>query len=85
MERKPTAAKELGLQLHSMAVNSADQLESEFKEAVKARSGALVVTAGALLTTNQKQIVNLATKYRLPAYSRWRRIRRQRRVDVLRT
>ena len=60
------AAKELGLQLHSMAVNSADELESEFKEAVKARSGALVVTAGALLTTNQKQIVNLAAKYRLP-------------------
>jgi putative tryptophan/tyrosine transport system substrate-binding protein len=58
-------AKELGLQLHSMAVNSADQLESGFKEAVKARSGALVVTAGALLTTNQKQIISLAAKYRL--------------------
>src|SRR5438094_1136758 len=62
-------AKELGLQLHSMAVNSADQLESEFKEAVKARSGALVVTAGALLTTNQKQIISLAAKYRLPDIS----------------
>jgi putative tryptophan/tyrosine transport system substrate-binding protein len=61
------AAKELDLQLHSIAVNSADQLDSEFKEAVKARSGALVVTAGALLTTNQVQIINLATKYRLPA------------------
>jgi putative ABC transport system substrate-binding protein len=52
-----------------MAVNSADQLESGFKEAVKARSGALVVTAGALLTTNQKQIVSLAIKYRLPDIS----------------
>jgi len=62
-------AKELGLQLHSMAVNSADQLESEFKEADKARSGALVVTAGALLTTNQKQIISLAAKYRLPDIS----------------
>ena len=61
------AAKELNLQLHSIAVNSADQLESEFKEAVKARSGGLVVTAGALLTTNQVQIINLATKYKLPA------------------
>jgi putative ABC transport system substrate-binding protein len=61
------AAKELGLQLHSMAVNSADQLDREFKETVKARSSALVVTAGALLTSNQVQIINLATKYQLPA------------------
>src|SRR5918999_3209787 len=61
------AAKELGLRLHSMAVNSADQLDSEFKETVKARSGGLAVTAGALLTTNQVQIINLATKHRLPA------------------
>jgi putative tryptophan/tyrosine transport system substrate-binding protein len=61
------AAKELDLQLHSMAVNSADQLDSEFKETVKARSGGLAVTAGALLTTNQEQIIDLATKHRLPA------------------
>jgi len=52
-----------------MAVNSADKFESEFKDAVKARSGALAVTAGALLTTNQKQIINLAAKYRLPDIS----------------
>jgi putative ABC transport system substrate-binding protein len=60
-------AKELGLQLHSMTVNSAEQLESKFKEAVKARNGALVVTAGALLATIQTQIINLAAKYRMPA------------------
>jgi putative tryptophan/tyrosine transport system substrate-binding protein len=42
-------------------------LDNEFKEAVKARSGGLVVTAGALLTTNQVQIINLATRYQLPA------------------
>ena len=62
-------AKALGLQLHSMAVNSADEFERGFQEAVKARSGALVVTAGALLTTNRKQIINLAAKYRLPDIS----------------
>jgi ABC-type uncharacterized transport system substrate-binding protein len=62
-------AKEMGLQLHSMVVNSADKLESEFKAAVNARSGALVVTAGALLATNQKRIINLAAKYRLPDIS----------------
>src|SRR5918992_2107869 len=62
-------ANELGLQLHSIAINSADEFESEFKKAVEARSGALAVTAGALLTTNQKQTISLATKYRLPNIS----------------
>ena len=50
-----------------MPVNSADQLESKFKEAVKARSGALVATGGALLGTLQPQIISLAAKYRMPA------------------
>ena len=50
-----------------MMVDSADQLESKFKEAVKARSGALVATAGALLATIQTQIISLAAKYRMPA------------------
>ena len=41
-------AKELGLQLHSMEVSSADKFESAFKEAAKARSAALAMT-GALI------------------------------------
>jgi putative tryptophan/tyrosine transport system substrate-binding protein len=60
-------AKELGLQLYSMAVNSADEFESGFKDAVKMRSGALAVTGAALMSNNQKQIINLAAKNRLPA------------------
>jgi len=60
-------ARELGLQLHSLEVSRADKFESEFKEAAKARSDAVAVTGGALLTSNQKQIVNLAAKNRLPA------------------
>ena len=59
-------AKVLGLQLHSMAVNSADQFESAFKQAVKAQSGALIMTGGGLIATNHKVIVDLATKNRLP-------------------
>ena len=59
-------AKVLGLQLHSMAVNSADQLESAFKQTVKAQSGALIMTGGGLIATNHKLIVDLATKNRLP-------------------
>ena len=60
-------ARELGLQLHSMEVSSADKYESAFKEATKARSAALAVTRDALANSNQKRIADLATKNRLPA------------------
>jgi putative ABC transport system substrate-binding protein len=60
-------ARELGLQLHSMEVSSTDKFENAFKEAAKARSGALVVIATPLALSNQKRIVDLATKNQLPA------------------
>jgi putative ABC transport system substrate-binding protein len=62
-----TPAQKLGLQLHSMEVNSADRYENAFEEAVKAGSSALVVGGSALDNANQKTIVDLAAKYRLPA------------------
>jgi putative ABC transport system substrate-binding protein len=37
------AGRELGLQLHSMEIRSAKDIEDVFKEAVKARSAALAV------------------------------------------
>jgi putative tryptophan/tyrosine transport system substrate-binding protein len=61
------AARELGLQLHSMEVSSADKYESAFKEAIEARSAALAVTDHASAFSNRKQIADLATKNRLPA------------------
>jgi putative tryptophan/tyrosine transport system substrate-binding protein len=61
------SAKELGLQLHSMTVSSADKFENGFREAAKTRSGALAMTGGALIANNQKQIINLAAKNKLPA------------------
>jgi putative ABC transport system substrate-binding protein len=64
-------AHELGLQLHSMEVSSADQYESVFKEAIKAGSSALVVTSGTINNSNQKGIADLAAKHRLPSISRW--------------
>jgi ABC-type uncharacterized transport system substrate-binding protein len=66
-EESQLRARELGLQLHSLKVNSADKLESGFKDAIKAGSGALAGTSGALLGSIQKQIINLAAKNRLPA------------------
>ena len=61
------SARELGLQLHSMEVSSADKYENAFKEATKAASGALVVSTAALASSGRTQIVELAAKYRLPA------------------
>ena len=60
-------ARELGLQLHSMEVSSADKYESAFKEATKARSAALAVTSSPLVSSSRKQIADLATKHQLPA------------------
>ena len=64
-------ARELGLQLHSMEVSSADKFESAFKEAVKARSAALWVTLSGVNNSNHKRIADLALKHRLPAISRF--------------
>jgi putative tryptophan/tyrosine transport system substrate-binding protein len=58
-------ARELGLQLHSMEVGSVDKYEIAFKEAVKARSGAVAVSP--LAGSNHNRIVDLAVKNRLPA------------------
>jgi putative ABC transport system substrate-binding protein len=62
------AARQLGLQLHSIEVSSADKYENVFKEAIKTGSTALAVTRHRMFhTAHQKRIVELAAKYRLPA------------------
>ena len=60
-------ARELGLQLHSMEVSSADKFDPAFKEASKAGSSAVAVTPTILATSHRKQIVELAASLKLPA------------------
>ena len=67
MERKPTAGAELGLQLYSMQVSSADKYEAAFKEAIKAHNNAVWVTLNPLANSNQKLIAELAIRHRLPS------------------
>jgi putative ABC transport system substrate-binding protein len=62
-----TAAQHLGLQLHSMEVRSADDLENAFKQAVMARSRALAVTQTSVVSMNLQKIVDLTTRHRIPA------------------
>src|SRR5262249_56093725 len=45
----------------------ADQYESAFKDAAKARSAALAACSSQLASSNEKRITDLATKHRLPA------------------
>jgi putative ABC transport system substrate-binding protein len=61
------AARELGLELHSMEVSRADNYEGAFREATKARSAALAVAQDSLAQSNLKLIADLAIKNRLPA------------------
>jgi putative tryptophan/tyrosine transport system substrate-binding protein len=60
-------ARELGLELHSMEVNSADRFEAAFKVAAKAGSAALALMSSPFFFSHQKQIVDLTAKNRLPA------------------
>jgi putative tryptophan/tyrosine transport system substrate-binding protein len=60
-------ARELGLELHSMEVSSADKFEAAFKEMTRAGSAALALMGSPFFFSHQKQIVNLAAKNRLPA------------------
>jgi len=59
------AARELGLQVHSMEVSSPNDFESALKKATKAGSSALTVPDSPLFLP--KRIADLATKNRLPA------------------
>ena len=61
------AARELGLQVYSVEVNSANNYEGAFKAATKARSAALAVTLSPSTVSSQKRIADLATNNRLPA------------------
>lgn len=60
-------ARQLGLQLYSMEVSSADRYEPAFKEAVKGRNQAVWVTLNPLANSHQKLIAELAVSHRLPS------------------
>ena len=52
-----------------MEVSSADRYETAFRDAVKARSGAVLMTQATLVAANSPRVVGLAAKNRLPAIS----------------
>ena len=61
------AAKALGLKLLSLEVRGLDDFESAFARAKRESAQALITTSGALITTQQRQVLDFAAKNRLPA------------------
>src|SRR5262249_59266851 len=61
------ATQELRLQLQSLEVKSANDLESAFKAVTSAGANALVVFAGPPVGARRKQIADFAIKNRLPS------------------
>jgi putative ABC transport system substrate-binding protein len=62
-----TAGQELGVQIQSLDVRGPNDIDSAFAAAIKAQAGALVVANQGPIISNQKRIVELAAKRRLPA------------------
>ena len=61
------AAKALGVKLLSLEVRSLDDFDSAFARAKKGRRQALVTTAGGIISTQQRQVLDFAAKNRVPA------------------
>ena len=62
-----TAAETMGLQLHSAEISTEDELEDAFVAMKKAAAQALIVLTDLIFFSQRKQIVDLASKYKLPA------------------
>jgi putative ABC transport system substrate-binding protein len=60
------AAKQLNLLLHSMQIESGDDIESAFKEAIKAQAGAVAVTQSSEIGTQIQHVIQSAAKHRIP-------------------
>ena len=59
--------QEMGVQIQSLEVRSANDIDSAFAAATKAQADALVIAQLSPMTSNQKRTVELAAKRRLPA------------------
>jgi putative ABC transport system substrate-binding protein len=66
-ERVVTAARSLGIEAQLLDVRRAEDLERAFDGAIKQRTDALIVGIDTVTQANQRVIVDLAAKRRLPA------------------
>jgi len=66
-EASSEPAERLDLRLYSMEVSNVDHYAAAFRQAVKARSSAVLVTLNPLANSNQKLIAEFAVDNRLPS------------------
>jgi ABC-type uncharacterized transport system substrate-binding protein len=60
-------AQKLGIQLHSLEIRAASDIDKAFEHASKVQAGALLVVANPLIVMQLNQIANLAAKNRPPS------------------
>jgi putative ABC transport system substrate-binding protein len=60
-------ARELGVKLHSLEVQSFNDFDKAFEDATRARAGAISIMPDQLFAGNLKRIADLAVKSRLPS------------------
>jgi len=60
-------ARQIGVQLHSLEVRSANNLDQAFEDATRARVGALAIMPDPVFVTNLKRIADLTARSRLPS------------------
>jgi putative ABC transport system substrate-binding protein len=66
-EEISAAGRVLGLQIQTFEVRKANELDTAFRVATRARSGGLIVAQTPPINTEIKRVVGLAAKNRLPA------------------
>jgi putative ABC transport system substrate-binding protein len=66
LKETETVARSLRIGLQSLEVKGPDDIDGAFRAATNKRAGALLVDGGGLFTAQQKRIIELAAKSRLP-------------------
>ena len=76
-----SAARALGVQLHMLNASNPDEINAAFTNLAASRADALLMGSDPLFQVHRDQIIELATRYRIPGDVRVVRIRQSRRAD----
>ena len=66
-----TAARRIGIRVHSLPVKRPEDFAAAFQSATQARAEALMVVPSRLMNLNRSRILEFATKQRIPVVTGW--------------
>jgi len=66
LDETQTAAQALKLQIQSVEIRQPEDIEPAFESAIRAKTGAILITQSPPITTYPKRIIDVAAKRRLP-------------------